>query len=153
MIDTPAPIDAALLHPVAREQDKSLTLPAPAYTAPDVLEWDHLSEPAREKNVAFIRELPCVLSDAGFQIHPGRNKHNVHGHRDGGNRIHRNGRIQRDRTACGRDSFVQSHIRQYVGFDNAGRCHERIDTGRKLYADDHGNERAGYAQRQRNTGR
>jgi phenylpropionate dioxygenase-like ring-hydroxylating dioxygenase large terminal subunit len=40
MTHTPAPIDAALLHPVAREQDRSVTLPARAYTAPDVLEWE-----------------------------------------------------------------------------------------------------------------
>ena len=40
MTHAPAPIDAALLHPVAREQDRSVTLPARAYTAPDVLEWE-----------------------------------------------------------------------------------------------------------------
>ena len=37
-------------------------------THPDVVEWDELSEDAREKDRLFIRNLPRILTDAGFQI-------------------------------------------------------------------------------------
>lgn len=35
---------------------------------PDVTPWELLSEEAREKDAQFIRALPSLLSDAGFQI-------------------------------------------------------------------------------------
>ena len=40
MTHPPAPIDAALLDPVTNELDRSVTLPARAYTSPDVLAWE-----------------------------------------------------------------------------------------------------------------
>jgi RyR domain len=35
---------------------------------PDLVDWQHLSETAREKDRDAIRELPSILHQAGFQI-------------------------------------------------------------------------------------
>lgn len=35
---------------------------------PDLVEWQHLSESAREKDRDAVRELPAILRQAGFQI-------------------------------------------------------------------------------------
>jgi hypothetical protein len=35
---------------------------------PDIVEWKHLSQEARDKDAQFIRDLPRVLADAGFQV-------------------------------------------------------------------------------------
>jgi len=37
-------------------------------THPDLVEWDHLPEPEKEKNRAPIRELPTFLTRAGYRI-------------------------------------------------------------------------------------
>jgi hypothetical protein len=35
---------------------------------PDLVEWEELSEPSREQNLATIRRMPDYLAEAGFQI-------------------------------------------------------------------------------------
>ena len=35
---------------------------------PDLREWREISEEVREKDRAAVREIPCILEDAGFQI-------------------------------------------------------------------------------------
>lgn len=37
-------------------------------THPDLVEWDHLPEPEKEKNRAPVRELPTFLTRAGYRI-------------------------------------------------------------------------------------
>lgn len=37
-------------------------------TRPDIVEWDHLPDPVREKDRDAVRALPTVLATAGFQI-------------------------------------------------------------------------------------
>jgi hypothetical protein len=35
---------------------------------PDLVDWQYLSETARDKDRDAIRELPAILGEAGFQI-------------------------------------------------------------------------------------
>lgn len=35
---------------------------------PDLVDWQYLSETARDKDRVAVRELPAILREAGFQI-------------------------------------------------------------------------------------
>jgi len=41
---------------------------AQARTNPDMVDWEHLSEPEKEKNRQFVRGIPAFLGRAGYQI-------------------------------------------------------------------------------------
>lgn len=41
---------------------------AAEHAHPDMVDWELLSEPAREKDRVFARAIPGVLADIGFRV-------------------------------------------------------------------------------------